>query len=179
MLHIDLWQTSRGFLYTGYTCVNRQTQMRGLNRKSVGVVKLNIHGYPRFIETVLDTRSGSKKIWRTPVSKSETGVTKTISCYFLPCLDKSQSDKDVQLYCTYTLHWTNKRPEKKEICCMGNYSSPGREAEKVLSGILKITHRSMVKRRSYGSIQQTVVSSARLSHIPQKLQPLSRMKCEM
>ena len=34
-------------------------------------------------------------------------------------------------------------------------SNPGREAE-VQSGVLKITQRTMVQRRSYGSIEQSV-----------------------
>ena len=61
-----------------------------------------------------------------------------------------------------------------------NWVSPGREAEEVLSGALKIKPCVIVKRRSYGSIWQSVFVSPRPSVFltPQKLWPVSRTEYE-
>ena len=53
-------------------------------------------------------------------------------------------------------------------------SNLGREAE-VLSRVLKITQRGMVKRRrSYGSISEAVIVSLTLSHTLQRFDPFSK-----
>ena len=54
-------------------------------------------------------------------------------------------------------------------------SNAGRDAEEMLSEILKIMPRAMVK-RSYRSICLSLSLSPSVSHTPQKFQPLSRIK---
>ena len=159
MLHIDSWPS--WFLWTGRTCVNKRRQSRRWT-EIVGVMKwymqmpawesgsvgvsVNLESVPTCSHR-LRPRPRSRKSATWGLENNTAWVLWNDTCR---CLRESRS----LLESVWVL-------SQCQLAVTG--WDPVREAEKVLREVLKITQRGMVKRRSYGSVQQSVFISLRPS----------------
>ena len=78
-----------------------------------------------------------------------------------------------QIAVTESARWAHR------LSAASDWVAPGWEAEKVVSGVLKITQCGMVKRRSYGSILQFLFVTLSIPFTQHRnSSPLSWIKCE-
>ena len=136
MLHIERWSCSQlEILYTGHPCVSKRKQSRGLTDMCMRYKMIHADVHVRCCLSLESVpASGQKRFGQSRKAPSSGWASRWSS---IP-----QSD-----------------PQRAS-----GWVSPSCETEEVLSGASKITQRGMVKRRrSYGSIWQSVFASMSLS----------------